>query len=234
MIAAINSIRNLSDRVKVFELHLPEAVGFMAGQFVIVKALINGESIERSYSIANQKAEKTNALELCVALNTAGKMTPYLFGLGTGAKLEISVPQGGFVLRDTSVDIPTLFVCTGTGVAPFRSMIEAQLSTNSDSLVFLVMGNRNPTDMLYHSEWQELQSAHARFQYIPTLSGEKVLGDSALRYGYVHEHYLHVLNDFPDAHVYVCGWEAMCKEARQRLKDKGLTRRQYFFEQYDG
>jgi ferredoxin-NADP reductase len=239
MIAAINSIRNLSDRVKVFELHLPEAVGFIAGQFVIVKALINGESIERSYSIANQKAEKTNALELCVALNTAGMMTPYLFGLGTGAKLEISMPQGGFVLRDTSVDVPNLFVCTGTGVAPFRSMIAASLALNPNRHVHLVFGNRKVEDVLYHEHWLALREQNSNFHYYPVLSkGDEGLSaltnSNNFQKGYVHPIYEQLLSKDLGSHVYVCGWEVMCTESRERLKAMGLTRRQYFFEQYDG
>ncbi|MFM8995793.1 MAG: FAD-binding oxidoreductase, partial [Bacteroidota bacterium] len=76
MIVAIKSVKNLSDRVKIFELELPEAVVFIAGQFVIVKAQIGGENIERSYSIANENAGETQHIELCIALKPLGKMTP--------------------------------------------------------------------------------------------------------------------------------------------------------------
>ncbi len=233
MIAAINSIKNLSERVKVFELLLPETVRFSAGQFIIIRAQIHGEVIERSYSIANAREGDTQVIELCIALNASGKMSPHLFALNAGAALEVSLPQGGFVLRDASREVATVFVCTGTGVAPFRSMIAARLACDDNALVCLVMGNRKPSDMLYHEEWQQLQKNQARFRYVPTLSREDLQAVD-MRSGYVHEHYLEVLKECPDAHVYVCGWEAMCKEARQRLKDIGLTRRQYFFEQYDG
>ncbi|MFM6951927.1 MAG: ferredoxin--NADP reductase [Bacteroidota bacterium] len=233
MIAAIKSIENLSDRVRVFQLELPEAVMFAAGQFVIVKAQIGGENVERSYSIANECAGETQHIELCIALNPSGKMSPHLFGLSPGAALEMSLPQGGFVLRDAAIEVPTIFVCTGTGVAPFRSMIASKLKETRESMVYLVMGNRASTDMLYHQHWMDLQYQQPRFRYLPTLSRGDGQEKGVLT-GYVHAHYSEIVKAHPEVQVYVCGWEVMCKEARQRLKDMGLTRRQYFFEQYDG
>lgn len=233
MIATISSIRSLSTRVKAFELQLPEAVSFEAGQFVILKAEIRGEVIERSYSIANAVAATTNTLELCIALNPSGKMTPFLFEVEQGEVLEISLPQGGFVLRQDSRTLPTVFVCTGTGVAPFRSMIAQRLADGDTEPIYLVMGNRFVDDMLYHADWMSLAETNPRFRYVNTLSKGAPMGNS-MKQGYVHEHYAEIISNHRDVHVYVCGWEVMCKEARQRLKEMGLTRRQYFFEQYDG
>jgi NAD(P)H-flavin reductase len=112
-------------------------------------------------------------------------------------------------------------------------MIQERLSQPDSSPVCLVMGNRYKEDMLYHQEWLELQKADPRFRYVSTLSKEEAEMDGVQK-GYVHGHYADFVSAHPEVHVYVCGWELMCKEARQRLKDMGLTRRQYFFEQYDG
>lgn len=233
MIATISAIHSLSPRVKAFDLQMPESVRFLSGQFVILKVEIDGQWVERSYSIANAVQGDTMQITLCVALNLEGKLTPWLFGASVGQSLEVSIPQGGFVLRDDSKVSPTLFVCTGTGIAPFRSMIQERLSQPDSSPVCLVMGNRFSEDMLYHQEWLSLQQAESRFRYVSTLSRAESEIDS-VRKGYVHDHYLKFVSAHPDVHVYVCGWELMCREARQRLKDLGLTRRQYFFEQYDG
>ena len=233
MIATIAAIRSLSPRVKEFVLQLPETVRFAAGQFVVMTMEVDGEPIQRSYSIANESAGETNLLVLWIALNEAGRVTPRLFQLCEGVQLEVSEPFGGFVLRDASMDEEVVFVCTGTGVAPFRSMIHQRLQKQNGSNVVLVMGNRHREDVLGHAEWLQLAAAEPRFQYMPVLSRPKETDDDMLT-GYVHAHYSDWVTKNPQIHVYVCGWDAMCKEARQRLKDLGLTRRQYFFEQYDG
>lgn len=242
MIAAINSIRNLSDRVKVFELNLPEVVCFTAGQFVVLTAKIDGVLYQRSYSIANQMAGETNVLELCIALNAMGKVTPWLFGLNKGAEIQVSQPQGGFILRQDSVVEDAIFVCTGTGIAPFRSMIDSLLKSPGNTQIHLVFGNRFFDDILYHDFWIEQMLAQSRFHYYPILSRGWDALDSlntqkfgaGCAVGYVHGVYEKLLHENRKAHVYVCGWEAMCKETRIRLKAMGLTRKQYFFEQYDG
>jgi CDP-4-dehydro-6-deoxyglucose reductase len=233
MIATIAAIRSLSPRVKEFVLQLPETVRFAAGQFVVMTLEVDGEPIQRSYSIANESAGETNLLVLWIALNEAGRVTPRLFQLCEGMQLEVSEPFGGFVLRDASLQEDVVFVCTGTGVAPFRSMIDQCLQQANPINVILVMDNRHREDVLGHAEWLQLAADEPRFRYFPVLSRPKEADDDMLT-GYVHAHYSDWVTKNPQIHVYVCGWDAMCKEARQRLKDLGLTRRQYFFEQYDG
>lgn len=234
MIATLSEIRQLSPRVKEFVFQLPEAVVFAAGQFVVVSVEVQNQRYQRSYSIANVQSGKTQEIVLCIALNENGAVTPWLFQQSVGHSLEMSEPQGGFVLRDTSPSVPCAFVCTGTGVAPFRSMIQERLQSNDGSTVVLVMGNRVSTDVLYHQEWLELAKNEPRFCYIPVLSRSSEITDPNFQRGYVHEHYRTWLENKSDAHIYVCGWEVMCREARQTLKDLGYNRRQYFFEQYDG
>lgn len=251
MIATLSNIQNESPRVKRFFLDLPTEVDFVAGQFVVLSAIINGETTHRSYSIASAtSALKLCQIELCISLNDSGLVTPWLFGLQPGDTLEISPPQGGFVLRDASGSgsapasgsIDFIFVCTGTGVAPFRSMIDQALKLASTRQVHLVFGNRKMYDVLYHKHWMDLVKSQPKFQYWPTLSREEEprelwrdAGKSiALELGYVHDVYTKLVLGNLGVQVYVCGWDAMCKEARVRLKSLGLTRRQYFFEQYDG
>ncbi|MCX8485106.1 MAG: FAD-dependent oxidoreductase [Bacteroidia bacterium] len=235
MIATIASIRSLSPRVKEFVLRLSESVSFAAGQFVVLSAEVQGEMFQRSYSIANERDGDTQEVRLCVALNEAGKVTPWLFQQCEGAMLDISEPQGGFVLRPTSAEVDVVFVCTGTGVAPFRSMIQSCLTLNPNRKVHLVFGNRTEADVLYHEQWQELANTVTQFFYHPVISRPDAnLEPLLFHHGYVHEVYKPLIQENPNTHVYVCGWEVMCTEARQQLKGMGLTRRQYFFEQYDG
>lgn len=236
MKATIEKIENLSPRVKRFVLSLERMVVFESGQFIVLTATVDGVELQRSYSIASiESGSPVSHLELCISLNNLGKVTPWLFQQCEGAMLDISEPQGGFVLRPTSADVDVVFVCTGTGVAPFRSMIQSCLTLNPNRKVHLVFGNRTEVDVLYHEQWQELAKTTTQFVYYPVISRPDANLDPLLfHHGYVHEVYKPLIQENPNTHVYVCGWEVMCTEARQQLKGMGLTRRQYFFEQYDG
>lgn len=234
MLYRISNLIDESPRVRRFFLQpmreKNKSINFIPGQFIILqKELRDGEiPIQRSYSIANLDTDVTE-IELCVVINKTGEFTPWLFSLNIGDEIQGSEPQGMFNLSEVSPSLPYLFVCTGTGIAPFRSMIQKVLN-ESDNRVYLVFGNRIEEDILYREFWESLSDKEERFTFVPTLSrASKWKG----RTGYVHEIYKEILEKGEDARIYVCGWQEMCKETRSNLKSMGYNRRQYHFEQYD-
>lgn len=234
MLYKISNLIEESPRVRRFFLQpvreKNKTVNFIPGQFIILqKELIDGElPLQRSYSIANVETDVTE-IELCIVINETGEFTPWLFSLNIGDQIQGSEPQGIFNLSEVYPSVPYLFVCTGTGVAPFRSMIQKVLK-ESDNHVFLVFGNRIEEDILYRKFWESLADSEERFTFIPTLSRvSKWKG----RTGYVHDICREILVKGEDARIYVCGWQEMCKETRTNLKSMGYNRRQYYFEQYD-
>jgi NAD(P)H-flavin reductase len=224
----ISRIIQESPRVRRFFLDTG-AFDFNPGQFVVLTHpdLPFGQN-QRSYSIASLNS-KQEELELCIVLNDKGSVTPWLFQKKVGEMLDISLAQGTFNLKNEGNSGPIVFVATGTGVAPFRSMIDASLK-NSDAEVHLVFGNRIQEDILYRDHWETLQLENARFHFYPVLSREEALN---CHFGYVHGIYESLLRGQTDARIYVCGWQDMCKAARERLKLLGFNRKQYAFEQYD-
>jgi CDP-4-dehydro-6-deoxyglucose reductase len=225
--ATIVDIKDETPWVRRFFLQTEQAneFEFKPGQFV---AMNMPDGTQRSYSIASY-ANMRGRIELCIVLNSAGKLTPWLWTLKPGDVLSISGPMGNFVLNDMP-NCDVAFICTGTGVAPFRSMIQQLLEDSAGRNIYLIFGCRNRADLLYRQEFESWQQADNRFRYIPVLSREQWEG----RQGYVHAVYEELFADGRDARFYVCGWKVMCNEARTRLKQLGYNRRQYFFEEYDG
>jgi CDP-4-dehydro-6-deoxyglucose reductase len=226
----ITNIIDESYRVKRFELSTIDGsvIEFLPGQFIqIIHPSLPEFNNTRSYSISSENTV-SNKIELCVALNENGVFTPWLFQKVIGSKLEISAPQGEFVLKEEHLDFPLIFICTGTGIAPFRSMIHSAL-TKGNQDVFLVFGNRKLNDILYEQEWDSLMLQNSKFHFIPVLSQESEFKNT----GYVHEFYSNILREIGEARIFVCGWKDMCAETRNRLKEMGYNRRQYFFEQYN-
>lgn len=218
----------LSPRVVqlTFETSNPQGFEFVPGQFVTLHVPSDSGFEERSYSIASHP-DSRGQFELCISLNPEGKVTPILWDLKNGAALDYSGPHGSFTLRDAP-GLEQVFVCTGTGVAPFRSMIANLREMGFPVPVYLIFGNRTEEDILYRDEFELLDGQFNNFHFIPVLSR----GDWSGEKGYVHAVYEKLFADGRDARFYVCGWKEMCTEARNRLKDLGYNRRQYFFEDY--
>jgi NAD(P)H-flavin reductase len=225
--ARIVDILDESTSVKRFFLEIGEVKEFIfqPGQFITLSL---PDGIERSYSIASSP-NKSNLIELCIVLNPQGKATPYFWQLQCGDFLSFRGPLGNFVLNNLA-PCDYAFICTGTGVAPFRPMLQSLMNEGSERNLYLIFGARREADLLYRREFEEWQQNHERFYYLPVLSREKWEG----RRGYVHGVYEELFADKRDARFYVCGWKNMCNEARSRLKQFGYNRRQYFFEEYDG
>ena len=231
MQAVIRNIIQETPSVRRLELVFSDLTifEFQAGQFVVIRfgELPEGNN-ERSYSISSAP-EHSNRIEICVVLNPGGALTPLLWNKSVGDTLEISEAKGTFCLPE-KCDTEIAFICTGTGVAPFRSMLHYLLYNQKYAQkLYLIFGNRMKKDILYEQEFEALAKEFPNFYFIPVLSRQENWDGEK---GYVHEVYESIFSDKRDARFYVCGWQAMCTEARQRLKAMGYNRRQYFFEEY--
>ncbi|HEX8277611.1 MAG TPA: FAD-dependent oxidoreductase, partial [Segetibacter sp.] len=101
-----------------------QSFDFIPGQFVTLDLPIHEKKNKRwrSYSIASTP-DGTNIIELVIVILEGGLGTTYLFNeVKEGSELLLRGPQGVFVLPPV-IDRDMFFVCTGTGVAPFRSML---------------------------------------------------------------------------------------------------------------
>lgn len=217
-----------------------EVFDFSPGQFVTLDLPIHEKPAKRwrSYSIASWP-DGTNVFELVIVLLEGGLGTTYIFNeVVVGSELTLRGPQGVFTLPSV-MDRDMYFICTGTGVAPFRSMAHHILNHNIEHKdIYLIFGSRKKSDCLYCSELQDLQSKLERFHYIPTLSREAV---ENYREGYVHNIYEELCSSKKElsppeaiypAFFYLCGWKNMIDEAKQRIVGLGYDRKAIHQELY--
>jgi ferredoxin-NADP reductase len=177
-----------------FWIQLPElsSFDFEPGQFVTLDLPIHEKPNKRvrSYSIASWP-DGTNVIELVIVLLEGGAGTNYLFNHVTvGSELTLRGPQGVFTLPEP-IEKDLFFICTGTGIAPFRSMSHHILNHNiSHREIYLIFGTRNFCDCLYQRELTELAEKIPAFHYIPTFSRENPeTAGPLVRTGYVHAVY---------------------------------------------
>ena len=211
----------------IFTIELEEKFEYKAGQFVNIK--VNG--VTRSYSIASYDSGK-NTFELLIVKLEGGALTTMLFGdIKEGDALEAKGPYGHFLLPK-EIDSDLFFICTGTGLAPFRSMLDLIIQQNlSHKKIYLIFGTRTQEDLLCFDEINDMKKSVEGLVYVPVLSREEWDGAT----GYVHKHYKKIISDenLTDPIFYLCGWRDMILESRNNLKDLGYDTKKIICEIYD-
>src|ERR1700722_11075464 len=215
-----------------FEMQTAPRFGFVAGQWLSFKTKkADGEEITRAYSIASPPQDD-NKFALCLNRVQDGFMSNFLCDMKGGDEIACQGPFGDFILRPPMRD--TVFIATGTGIAPFRSMIRwllADESRHQEKQLWLLFGNRYEKDVYYHEEFLDLAHRHSNFNYLPTLSSGGAQWHG-LR-GYVQQHVPAIVENRLDMQAYICGLDKMVKANREILKSMGWDRKSIHYEKYD-
>ncbi|HWE00617.1 MAG TPA: FAD-dependent oxidoreductase [Bryobacteraceae bacterium] len=220
--------REIAPNTRHFEFESEEwRTAFVPGQFLSLTAEIGGEAITRAYSIASPPDGFTFAL--CANLVADGRFSPWLFSLPEGGEIDFKGPYGAFILRRPVSD--SIFVATGTGIAPFRSIIHAKLREHPSSRFTLIFGVRHHYGLLYHDEWLQSARELPNFDYRPTLT--RPAEDWQGLTGRVQHHVIECLGPRRDVDIYICGLREMVDDLRAKLKGIGLDRKRIIYEKYD-
>ncbi|MBA2744766.1 MAG: oxidoreductase [Flavisolibacter sp.] len=235
----VTRIENETYNTKRFWIQIPEleSFDFTPGQFVTLDLPIHEKPNKRwrSYSIASWP-DGTNVIELLIVFLETGAGTTYLFNeVHVGSQLTLRGPLGLFILPEP-IQNDLYFICTGTGIAPYRSMLHhIQRHNIPHKDIHLIYGTRETKDLLYLEEMRRLETEISNFHYVPTLSREKWDGCC----GYVHAVYENLVHQKmngasspPPAHFYLCGWKVMVDEARQRITGLGYDKKAIHLELY--
>ena len=228
----VTRIMNETAATKRFWIEIPElsSFDFIPGQFITLDLPIHEKPHKRwrSYSIASWP-DGTNVLELVIVLDKFGAGTSWLWNnVEVGSELSFRGPQGVFILHEP-LDKDIFLICTGTGIAPFRSMVHHIKNNNiPHKQIFLIFGCRTRSTLLYFREFLKLDQELEHFHYVPTLSREQWEGKS----GYVHPIYEEFCREREPAQFFLCGWKGMIDEARKRITDMGYDKKAIHVEIY--
>lgn len=214
----------------VFEiLFEPSApVTFKAGQFisiVIPGAGPNGRDLRRAYSIASSPEKLP--VELCVKLVEGGPGTNYLVKLRPGDSFRGFAPYGDFVYEPCA-NRGAMFISTGTGIAPFRSMVLSEHYRKSPPKgAYMLLGVREVAELLYMDEMGDVPG----LTWVPCVSRPEKPWSGFT--GRVTD-YMRTLKDFAwkDFDYYLCGGGAMINEVKAILTEQGVDKEQIHQEVY--
>ena len=217
----VSSFRMLTPTVFELAFDTDKPMEFKAGQFisiVIPKAGPHGRDLRRAYSIAS--SPETKPVELCVKLVDDGPGTQYLYQLRAGITFRGYAPYGDFVYHMKPAK-KVCFIATGTGIAPFRSIIASQEFQNSlPEETHLFFGVRTENELLYTDFFAD----HPEVQFAPTVS--QPTSDWKGHRGRVTD-YIRTLGnglDWTRTEFYLCGHGGMITEIKEFLADKGVEK----------
>ena len=187
--------------------------------------------IKREYSIASSSKEK-QYVELYITLIRSGALTPRIFALKEGDRLYLDQKfRGVFRIDHAPAEANLVMIATGTGVAPYMSMIRSEFVTNPDRRFVLLHGARHSWDLGYRGELETLDQYFDNFTYAPAISrpGEEREGWNGFT-GHVQDLWKNNVAQEacgcdlnPDnTHIFLCGSPDMVEEMVTLLATQGF------------
>ena len=224
--ARINNI-SLRDTIAIIDVALPKAPPFIfyAGQYMDF-LLPDGSS--RSYSIANAPETSTSTLEFHIRLHEGGLFSSQLFSgsLKAGSIIRLRGPLGSFSLNKES-NKPLIFLATGTGFAPIKSLLQHLAHTQPKRHVHIYHGVRFVNEFYDETALHELLTHLPNSRYTPVVSRPDTSWVHAT--GYITEQVMHDYSNLQDFEVYACGSPAMIHSSQKILTEQKLLPQNAFF-----
>lgn len=218
----IQSLEKISKDVMHVNLRVPpnSKFDFYAGQYINI---IGPNNIRRSYSIASAP-KQTKTIELHIKKVTGGLLSEYWFEKAKeNDLLRLAGPSGTFFMRETK-GLDIVFLATGTGIAPIKSILEDLSSIPADEKprsISLFWGGRYQQDLYFSPSFKNIG-----LKYFPVLSRECSGWTGGV--GYVQNVFQKIVTDLTNTVVYACGSDAMIKAARVELIQQGLDSNKFY------
>lgn len=226
----VKSLEQLTETIYQAVLQPPkhDFINYHAGQYV---EILHRDASPHPFSIAN--APNTNEIELYIRYQPDNPFTAeLLLEMRTHHTLLLQGPFGQCHLR-SEPPYPIILLAGGTGIAPYKALIEQAIATQNSRPIYLYWGARTIRDLYLNKYFQDLEKQYSWFHFIPVLSNTAEKGSWTGRIGLVHEA---VVQDHPELtqyHVYASGPPEMVYAAFHEFKARGLTRSFMYSDTFD-
>ena len=220
----VSSFQWLTDDILSLTLRLPpkNRLKYLPGQYIDLSV----KGIKRSYSIANAMSEKGD-IELQIRRVEGGAMSSFLReNVAINQLMRMEGPKGTFFVRESLK--PILFIATGTGIAPVKSMVEDLINKETKRQIHIYWGMRHK-DELYCKSLNELAFYHSNVHFIPVLSQDEKWNGKK---GHVQDAVLSDFDSLIDYEVYACGSINMISDAKEKFIKKELSENAFHFDAF--
>ena len=233
--ARISHWQPLGDDVAILGVTTDKPFRFEAGQYATLGLPgPDGRLVRRPMSIASPPNGDA-PYQFLVRHVAGGTFTSLLWDRRVGDAVSLVGPKGGFLLRDDGRT--AVFVASGTGLAPFRSMVEALRLAHIPRRVVLLHGVRRASDLAWRDEFIALEtSGPPALCYVPTISRPQESPDWRGQTGRVESIVPVCLERFSldasNATIYMCGNPDMIRAVTAIAAARGFPPQQIAREQY--
>ncbi len=215
-----------------------ERFTFEAGQFLTLRATIDGREVRRNYSISSPRSRlaRSGEIEIGIRPVEGGLFSNWAAQtLKAGDTLQVMPPDGRFVVRKKRA-IHRVGFAAGSGITPILSIAATTLEEQADSRFTLVYGNRRMSSVMFNEALQDLKDRYRdRLTLIHILSRQAQ--DVDLLQGRIDGEKVRALIDalLPAAsmdEVFVCGPEEMIEATREALIAAGIADNRVYAERF--
>lgn len=216
-----------------FEIQERKTLNFQAGQYMILKIQQkDGEVLRRMYSIASTSKTNTKQFSLIIKILPEGIAGKYFTYLQIGDISDFQGPAGIFKLENRQK--PIIFLATGTGIAPFISMINTHQANILKNKQFkLIWGLKNYNEICLLPYFDEIKNINSKFEYKICLSRETEKIFDYISLGRINN-YLDSIKDQLTAYdYYICGNGSVVETLKSHLYNNQIPKEQVFFERYN-
>lgn len=220
----VQSVRPWSDKTFSFTLSRPRDFDFASGEFVTLGLKRDGRLIARAYSIVSPaEAPELEFLSIHVP---DGPLTSQLVHVQPGDAIWLnSKPTGSLTLEHVLPGRVLYMIATGTGLAPFMSLVRDPATRARFDAVVLVHSVRTVAELAYRDELEA--RADSRFHYVPTVTREPFdtpgRGSTLFLSGRLADKLGLPAADSEHDRVMICGNPEMTREMTETLKSRGWT-----------
>ena len=216
-----------------------EPTPFEPGQYMTIGVMVDGKIVQRPYSVASPPVEAgTDGYEFYVRLVQGGTFTPLLWQMPVGQRMRMIGPKGKFVLRPGD-DRTHIFISSGTGNAPFVSMMKQALADGDPRRAVFLNGVSYAHELGYKDLLEDWEASGGYpVTFVPTVSrpNDPANADWMGRTGRVEMILAPVLDELgltpANSVAYICGNPDMILAAEQTLLERGYPEDQVHKELY--
>ena len=203
-----------------------ELAYFRAGQYIPVCVEIDGNTVERPYSLTASPEESLNGgyYEISVKRAGDGYISNFLNDtVKVGTKLTLGAPMG-FDFYTPLRDCPNIIgIAGGSGVTPFRSMARAICDGTMDAHLTLIYGVNKISDIAFSAEWPEYEKqTGGKVKCVPVIAYEEAEG---CEHGYVTLDIIKKYADIENASFFISGPQGLMDHMHKVLGEAGIRRK---------
>ncbi len=232
----VKQIRSLTPSSVAITFDIPKELiqtfAFLPGQYITIKKNLKGKELRRAYSISS--SPKSDGITIGVKKVDKGGFSDFAHNqLKKGDVLEVTPPEGRFVLTPSDIPRNIAAFAAGSGITPIMSMVRSALEQHPKNEFVLVYGNKSYEETMFYTDLVKLELDHANRFFVYFINSQSREDDSlfgridvsTVNYALQNKHKNLEFDAF-----YLCGPEAMIHLVKTALQEDDIPASKIHFE----